>query len=127
SGDPVWPFRAPLAPPAVAREAAARATTPPPHGDARFADAERRLREGDANGALTAFRALAADIEETDPAQSLHCQVHAAKCLAALGNIATALSGLESVVERLQRLAGSTERRTLHGRRVAVDMLAALG
>ncbi len=128
SGDPVWPFRAPLAPPEVAREAAARAAAPPPHGAAaRFADAERRLHEGDANGALTAFRALAADIEATDLAESLHCQVHAARCLAALGNTATALSGLESVVERLRRLAGASDRRVLRGRRIAVDMLAALG
>lgn len=70
---------------------------------------------------------LAADFEPTDPAEALHCQVRAAQCLAALGNAATALSGLHSVVERLRRLAGEHDRRTLHGRRAAVDMLVALG
>ncbi|WP_051393728.1 serine/threonine-protein kinase [Glycomyces arizonensis] len=131
AGDPTWPFRAPLAPPSVAREAAAArgATAPPPPRDARerLAEADRRLREGDFGGALTAFRALAADIEPADAAEALHCQVRAAQCLAALGNTSTALSGLGSVVDRLRRTVGEADRRTLHGRRVAVDMLAALG
>ncbi|HLU28956.1 MAG TPA: serine/threonine-protein kinase [Glycomyces sp.] len=128
SGDPTWPFRAPLAPPAIADAAASRAAVPPaPAAGERLAEAERRRREGDFRGALTAFRALAADFEAADPAEALHCQVRAAQCLAALGNTATALSGLHSVVERLRRLAGEGDRRTLHGRRVAVDMLAALG
>ncbi|WP_155830416.1 serine/threonine-protein kinase [Glycomyces tenuis] len=129
SGDPTWPFRAPLAPPSVAREAAAELgrTAAAPRAAERLAGAEGRLREGDFGGALTAFRALAADFEAADPAEALHCQVRAAQCLAALGNAATALSGLHSVVERLRRLAGEADRRTLRGRRAAVDMLAALG
>ncbi|HEU5129563.1 MAG TPA: serine/threonine-protein kinase [Glycomyces sp.] len=128
SGDPTWPFRAPLAPPAVAEAAARAAALPSARGaDERLAEADRRLRERDFHGALTAFRALAADFEAADPARALHCQVRAAQCLAALGNAATALSGLHSVVERLRRLAGEGDRRTLHGRRVAVDLLAAIG
>lgn len=129
SGDPTWPFRAPLAPPEVADAAAGARAAAPPAREAgeRLAEADRRRHEGDFHGALTAFRALASEFEGADPAEALHCQIRAAQCLAALGNTETALSGLHSVVERLRRLAGEGDRRTLLGRRAAVDMLAALG
>ncbi|MCH7232903.1 serine/threonine protein kinase [Glycomyces sp. L485] len=129
-GDPTWPFRAPLAPPAVAREvAASRSPVPsaPRDGAERLAEADRRFEGRDFHGALTAFRALAKDFEAADSATALWCQVRAAQCLAALGNAASALSGLSSVIERQRRLVGEADRRTLRSRRIAVDMLVALG
>ncbi|THV27553.1 serine/threonine-protein kinase [Glycomyces paridis] len=127
-GDPTWPFRAPLAPARVAREAAAKAAAPQPDRSARrLAEADRAYAAGDFNGALSAFRALAKDLETPDPALALRCQAKAAQCLAALGNAASALTGLSSVVERQRRLEGERARSTLYSRRIAVDMLAALG
>ncbi|GAB3224544.1 serine/threonine protein kinase PkaE [Glycomyces halotolerans] len=129
-GDPTWVFRATLAPPSVAGEAAARAHSvpaSPPRTAERLDEAERTFRHGDAAGALRAFRALAADFESADPARALHCQVRSAQCLAALGNTASALAGLGSVIERQRHLLGEGDRCTLRSRRIAVDMLASLG
>ncbi|WP_199037396.1 serine/threonine-protein kinase [Glycomyces salinus] len=128
SGDPTWPFRAPLAPPEAAARIAAAAPAAPAGADAgRVAEAERTLEAGDASAALSAFRSLAADLEASDPARALHCQMRAAQCLASLGRASAALTGLGSVVERQRRLLGAGDRRTLRSRRVAVDMLASLG
>jgi hypothetical protein len=126
-GDPTWPFRAPLAPARVARRAAAAATVPPDRSTERLAEADRAFGIGDYNGALTVFRSLAKDFETPNPALALHCQMRSAQCLAALGNAASALTGLTSVIERQRRLEGERARSTLRSRRVAVDMLAALG
>jgi hypothetical protein len=125
-GDPTWPFRAPLAPARVADRAVM--ALPRPNGTAeRIADADRAFGAGDYSGALTAFRALAKDLEIPDPALALHCQMRSAQCLAALGNAASALTGLTSVIERQRRLEGERARSTLRSRRVAADMLASLG
>ncbi|GAB3997479.1 serine/threonine protein kinase PkaE [Glycomyces albus] len=127
SGDPTWPFRAPLAPPeAAARIAAASPAVPEPDAD-RVVEAERALAAGDAAAALSAFRSMAADLETADPARALHCQVRAAQCLAALGKATAALAGLGSVIDRQRRLLGAGGRATLRSRRIAVDMLASLG
>jgi eukaryotic-like serine/threonine-protein kinase len=128
-GDPTWPFRAPLAPRWVAREAA-RAADRAGAGIDRaeiLAAADRAYAAGDFNGALSAFRSLAETFETPDPALALHCQMRAAQCLASLGNAASALTGLSSVIERQRRLEGERARSTLRSRRVGVDMLAALG
>nr|BFF22274.1 hypothetical protein GCM10025732_02390 [Glycomyces mayteni] len=53
--------------------------------------------------------------------------MRAAQCLAALGNAASALAGLSSVIERQRRLMGERARPVLRSRRVEVDMLAAVG
>jgi hypothetical protein len=127
-GDPTWPFRAPLAPARVAAVAAARGPAPAaPDRRERIADADRAFGMGDYNGALSAFRSLAKDFETPDPALALHCQMRAAQCLAALGNAASALTGLTSVIERQRRLEGERARSTLRSRRVAADLLAVLG
>ncbi|MEU6857922.1 serine/threonine-protein kinase [Glycomyces sp. NPDC046736] len=129
-GDPTWPMRAPLAPARVAREAVAAAARRGPVADRaseRLAAADRAWAAGDFNGALSAFRSLAKDAESPDPALALHCQVRAAQCLASLGNAASALNGLRGVIERQKRLEGERAHATLRSRRVAVDMLAALG
>jgi len=128
-GDPTWPFRAPLAPQWVAKEAVQageRAGAAPDRAE-RLDVADRAYGAGDFNGALSAFRSLAKDFETPDPALALHCQMRAAQCLASLGNAASALTGLSSVIERQRRLEGERARSTLRSRRVAVDMLAALG
>ncbi|MFC3493566.1 serine/threonine-protein kinase [Glycomyces rhizosphaerae] len=127
-GDPTWPFRAPLAPARVAAQAAAQGKRPTaPDRAERIAEADRAFGIGDYNGALSAFRSLAKDYESPDPALALHCQMRSAQCLAALGNTASALTGLMSVIERQRRLEGERSRSTLRSRRVAADMLAALG
>jgi serine/threonine protein kinase len=125
-GDPTWPFRAPLAPARVASRAVTAAHRPERPAD-RIADADRAFGAGDYSGALTIFRSLAKDFETPDPALALHCQMRSAQCLAALGNAASALAGLTSVIERQRRLVGERARSTLRSRRVAADMLAALG
>jgi hypothetical protein len=53
--------------------------------------------------------------------------MRAAQCLAALGNAASALTGLTRVIERQRRLEGERARSTLRSRRVAADLLAVLG
>lgn len=128
TGDPTWAFRAPLAPPETAARIAESSEAAAPRGERdRLAEAERTLAAGDASAALSAFRSLSADLEAADPAQALHCQVRAAQCLAVLGKASAALTGLGSVIERQRRLLGAGERATLRSRRIAVDMLAALG
>ncbi|MFG3341720.1 protein kinase [Glycomyces sp. NPDC048151] len=127
-GDPTWPFRAPLAPARVAALAAAQgAQAAAPDRRERIAEADRAFGAGDYNGALSAFRSLAKDFESPDPALALHCQMRAAQCLAALGNAASALTGLIRVIERQRRLEGERARSTLRSRRVAADLLAVLG
>nr|WP_255672481.1 serine/threonine-protein kinase [Glycomyces amatae] len=129
-GDPTWPFRAPLAPRWVAREAVRAAAGTGAAGADRaelLAGADRAYAAGDFGGALSAFRSLAETFETPDPALALHCQMRAAQCLACMGNAASALAGLSSVIERQRRLEGERARSTLRSRRVAVDMLAALG
>ncbi|NUQ90430.1 MAG: protein kinase [Glycomyces artemisiae] len=127
-GDPTWPFRAPLAPARVAAEAAKLAAAPAPDRSAeRIAEADLAYGAGDYNTALRVFRSLAKDSETPDPALALHCQVRAAQCLAAMGNAASALAGLSSVIERQRRLLGERARPVLRSRRVEVDMLAAVG
>jgi hypothetical protein len=127
-GDPTWPFRAPLAPARVATEAAAISATPTAdRGTERLAEADHAYAAGDYNTALKVFRSLAKDFETPDPALALHCQVRAAQCLAALGNAASALTGLSSVIERQRRLMGERARPVLRSRRVEIDMLAAVG
>ncbi|WP_112134697.1 serine/threonine-protein kinase [Glycomyces dulcitolivorans] len=127
-GDPTWPFRAPLAPARVAAEAAAISATPTAdRGTERLAEADHAYAAGDYNTALKVFRSLAKDFETPDPALALHCQVRAAQCLAALGNAASALAGLSSVIERQRRLMGERARPVLRSRRVEIDMLAAVG
>ncbi|WP_425556175.1 tetratricopeptide repeat protein, partial [Glycomyces endophyticus] len=93
----------------------------------RIAQADHAYATGDYGTALSAFRALAKDNETPDPALALHCQVRAAQCLAAMGNAASALAGLSSVIERQRRLMGERARPVLRSRRVEIDMLAAVG
>jgi hypothetical protein len=127
-GDPTWPFRAPLAPARVAAEAAElRAVPATDRAAERIAEADRAYAAGDYGTALSAFRSLAKDFETPDPALALHCQVRAAQCLAAMGNAASALAGLSSVIERQRRLMGERARPVLRSRRIEVDMLAAVG